>query len=173
MMNTTTSVQELTRIALRDALKERDKWKSKFENEKASKEWWRSEYDKMVGMYNNLTDPLLRIAQYCGIIPPKTITTDRTITPFEYLINMEPVKLYDYGDAPEMAMYRIQLEWVYALAEEYYTEIQKFQHFKLMFNDGKTLAYNYTPEMRRIWSTQNMVKEVAELLVNALLRKGD
>ena len=165
-------------IKERDAWrKERDAWKRRVEDERISTKMARQDANKYQMMYDSVAEPLERVSQYCGILPPKTLYRDqRYLSPYEKIQIYKPMKFEITVDGGmcdiETTFFNMQLDWVHALTEEYHHKLQRFQHFRLQFNDGKELAYSFSKDMTKIHNREFLMKEICELFTNAWMKEA-
>lgn len=168
-----TTVLELTQSALRQAMKENAKLKIIVSLKEKRARLWEDNYNyvqkqvrKWQSLYNDLAEPLENAARYCAILPPKTLNEPSLKRPHrecEIAGKLLPFELDPMNHIFEF--HRQQLHWVEAMIRT--DSLYLLVHYRLQFDDGEALAYQFTHGALSIQSEKRIREEVTYQLAHA------
>lgn len=166
-----TTVLTQTQIALQQALKERDELRNYtavqrevIKGKDALSTHLYAQIEQWRKLYNDLAEPLENAARFCAVLPPKSIAEPRLKRPnYEYAIF--PPMDFSRPEAHEFATHHVErIHWIQAMI--YKDEFQKLQHYRLYFDEGEQLAYQFTGDSLYIQSKEFLIREIAHKFGN-------
>ena len=166
------TVLSQTQMALRQVMKERDNAQTHLIQQvsrNSGLEYYKDcetkRADKWESMYKSLAELLENAARYCAMLPPKTLNQPSFKEPHrEYEVASKLLPFESDSNNRIFEFHRQRLHWVQSAIWD--DKFRNMVHYRLRFDDGKALAYQYSKEGLRIQPKEVLIKEIAYQFAN-------